>query len=89
MMEMIWLGVGVGFLANLIKSWLPKPLTPEAKLSLVFLLSILAALLVAENALQMPQSALGIAAVATFYHAVHKLIEAAGDDRRMATLRRR
>jgi hypothetical protein len=88
-MTILWLGLGVGFVTNLTKAWLPKPLSPAGKLSLALLLSLLAGAAAATDVLGYVTAVLGIAAISTGYHAVHKFVEAAGDERRVATLRRR
>lgn len=82
------LGLGVFAITNLAKSLMPVKALPPAKLIFALALSGLAAVAYAEDGREGVLLAAGIFGASTLFHGLHKLLQAAGDDRRVAMIQR-
>lgn len=82
------LALGVFALVNLVKAALPFKTLPPAKLLVTLLLAILAVLPFAQDWRERLLMGVGVYGLATLLHGLHKLLQAAGDDRRVAMIQR-
>lgn len=86
--EVVLLSLGVFAITNLVKALLPFKSLPPAKLLLVLILSAVLAVVFAEAVREGILMAAGIFGGSTLFHGLHKLLQATGDDRRVAMIQR-
>lgn len=82
------LALGVFSIVNLVKSLIPVKTLPPAKLIFTLALSGLAAVAYGADVREVGLLTAGIFGASTLFHGLHKLLQAAGDDRRVAMIQR-